>query len=140
MSAHCKIFKYTAGLLCMDIEQLVDKYIDQIKIEDTDYTPVEYSESDAACILLNIPIAMLHEYALLKGPNKELPDGAEFWKETKLVNRLKKSEYRGHAPLEDVLFWLGGNVLRSYQELNIRGRIRLDITEGPKQKTLSQYS
>lgn len=116
----------------MNIEELVDKYIDQIIIEDTDYVSVGYSDSDAACILLNIPIAMLEEYAVLKKLNKEkLPDGAEFWKETRLEERLKSFRYRGHEPLADVLSWLTGNVLCEYSELNDPGRIRLRITEGP---------
>ena len=48
---------------------------------------------------------MLREYLVLKNPNKELLDGAEFWKETGLGNKLKNFEkylIRGHAPLKDI--------------------------------------
>ena len=62
----------------MDINQLVDTYLDQIEIEDTDYVTINDAVSDAAYIVLNIPTAMLKEYLQLKGQNRELPDGVEF--------------------------------------------------------------
>jgi len=75
---------------------------------------------------------MLREYLVLKNPNKELLDGAEFWKETGLGNKLKNFEkylIRGHAPLKDILEFLNGEVYGIYQSLNVGIKIRLAITE-----------
>ena len=119
----------------MNIKQLVDTYLDQIEIEDTNYVPMDDSAPDAAYILLNIPIAMLQEYLKLKGQNKELPDGAEFWKETGLREKLKNSGKcvnHGHEPLEDILEFLGGDVQGEYQRLNSKERIKLAINEIPE--------
>ncbi len=114
----------------MGMDQLVDKYFDQIEIEDTNF--VDHPVTFAAYLLLNIPMAMLKEYLKLKGQNKKLPDGAEFWKETGLGKRLRNSgnyHGQGHEPLEDILGFLGGEVQGDYQELNTTERIRLGITE-----------
>ena len=119
----------------MNMNQLVDTYFDQIKIEATDYVRVDYAASNAAYLLLNIPTAMLKEYLRLKCQNGELPDGAEFWKETGLGKRLRNSDKdRGqeHKQLEDVLDYLGGDVWGEYQELNSPGEIWLAITEIPE--------
>ncbi len=119
----------------MDIKELVDKYFDQIEIEDVDYVPVDNAKSDVAYLLLNIPTAMLKEYLRLKGQNKKLPDGAEFWKETGLGIRLRNSDKyhgQGHEPLGDILDFLEDEVWGQYQELNTPERIRLDITEVPQ--------
>ena len=117
------------------INTLIEKYFNQIQIEDTDYVPVNGAVSDAAYLLLNIPIQMLQEYSKLKGQNTELPDGAEFWRKTELRKRLKNSDRypsRGHEPLEDILDFLGGEVWGEYQRLGNSERIRLSITEVPE--------
>ncbi len=115
---------------------LIDKYFDQIEIEDADFVPINDAVSDAAYLLLNIPMAMLKEYLSLKGQNKELPNGAEFWRETGLGTRLKNSDKyhgQGHVShLNDILDYLEGDVWGEYQKLNSPERIRLDITEVPK--------
>ncbi len=116
----------------MEMNQLVEKYFDKIEIEDTAYVTVNDAVSDAAYLLLNLPTAMLKEYLKLKGQNKELPDGAEFWKATGLVKRLRNSDKyhgQGHAPLDDILDYLDGEVQGNYQELLNTERIRLSITE-----------
>ncbi len=119
----------------MDMNQLVDTYFDQIEIEDTNYVPINDAVSDAAYLLLNIPTAMLKEYLRLNGQNRELPDGAEFWKKTGLGKRLRisgKYHSQRHAPLNDILDYLDGDVWGEYQRLNSSERIRLDIREVPE--------
>ena len=126
------------------IEKLVDKYFDQIEIEDADYVPFDDAKSDAAYLLLDIPTEMLKEYLKIKGQRKKLPAGAEFWKETGLVERLgnsKKHIEQFHSRnflddsfefLSNFLFYLIGDVQADYQELiTPPGRIRLSITEIP---------
>lgn len=120
----------------MGMNELVEKYFGQIEIEDTDYVPIDDVASDVAYVLLNIPIAMLKEYLQLKGQNKELPDGAEFWKETGLCKRLRncgKYHGQGQEPLYNMLDFLEGEVGAGYQKLGSSSdRIRLDITEIPE--------
>ena len=127
----------------MDINSLMDKYFEQIEVEDADYVPFDDAKSDAAYILLNIPVAMLKEYLKLKGLKRKLPDGVKFWKETGLCKRLGNSEEhikqfrsRNHLndPFEtfpDFLDGLTGDVQGDYQELNSSEKIRLSITEIP---------
>ena len=78
---------------------------------------------------------MLKEYQKLNGDRKRLPDGAKFWKETGLVKRLRDSNKypdNVHAPLNDILDYLGGDVWWDYQELNKSTKIRLSITKIPE--------
>lgn len=119
----------------MRIPELVEKYFEQIEVEDTAFVPIDNAVSDAAYLLLNIPTKMLREYKKLKGSRKRLPDGAKFWKETELVIRLRDSarfQNVGREGLNDILDYLGGKVWGTYQELNNPDRIRLDITEIPE--------
>lgn len=116
------------------INTLIEKYFDQIQIEDTDYVPFDGALSDAAYLLLNIPISMLREYSKLKGQTN-LPDGAEFWKEAGLRKKLRDSDKisrQSHEPLKDILEFLGGEVWGEYQHLGNSERIRLSITEIPE--------
>lgn len=114
----------------------MEKYFSQIEIEDADFVSWDNAKSDAAYLLLNVPVTMLKEYMRMKGQNKKLPNGAEFWKETGLVRRLKDSDKyhgQGHVMfLPDVLDYLEGEVDGNYQELNDPERIRLSITEIPE--------
>jgi hypothetical protein len=121
----------------MDINKLVERYLNDIEIEDVDFEPVDNAIHDAAYLCLNIPINMLREYQELKGEDiNELPDGAEFWKETQLVKKLRTEEFSkilSHQPLYDILDFLNGEVWGNYQELNQpTDRIRLSITEVPE--------
>ncbi len=120
----------------MDIDKLVDKYFNQIEIEDTDFVIVNDAVSDAAYLLLNVPTAMLKEYSQLKNQKEELPDGAEFWKETGLGKKLRNIECNytgGHVSLPDILDYIEeGDVWGDYQELNSSEKIRLSITEIPE--------
>lgn len=116
--------------------KLVDKYIDQIRIEDTDYVLIDDSIGpDAAMILLKIPIEMLKEFQRINY-KEGLPDPIEFWEKTELVRRLRSDEPSlvGHADLRDILKWLDGtNLSAEYQELNSSEKIRLMVTEIPKE-------
>ncbi len=122
------------------IKSLIDKYLEQIIIEDADYVPFDNAESDAAYILLNVPIAMLKEYLKLKKQRKKLPDGAKFWKDSGLCKRLLNPKENGndisigHMMLKDfpdLLQELSGKVQGDYQDINNPERIRLSITEVP---------
>lgn len=117
-----------------EISSLVDKHFAQIEIEDTDYVPWDDADSDGAYLLLVVPKIMLTEYVRLKKQDKTLPDGDEFWKESRLRERLRTSDKyhgQGHEPLGDILDFLGGNVQVNYQELHDSERIRLGIYEVP---------
>jgi len=117
-----------------EISDILDKYFDQIEVEDIDYVPWDDAVSDVAYLLLIVPTAMLQEYLRLKGQNKNLPDGAEFWKATNLRERLRHSNKyhgQGREPLGDILDFLGRDVQADYQELHDHGRIRLSIYEIP---------
>ncbi|MBD3249825.1 hypothetical protein GF336_07295 [Candidatus Woesearchaeota archaeon] len=120
----------------MSMDTLMERYFDQIEIEDADFVPIDDAKSYAAYLLLDIPTEMLKEYLRLKGQNRELPDGAEFWKETGLGNLLRNSDKyhgQGHVShLSDILDYLESNVWGEYQRLNSQERIRLDITEVPE--------
>ena len=117
----------------MDMNTLVEKYFDQIEIEDADFESTDNGKPYPAYLTLIIPMAMLKEYLRLKGQNKKLPDGAEFWKETGLGRRLrnfdKYPERRHGTYLNDILDYLEGNVLGDYQKLYTPGRMRLSIHE-----------
>ncbi len=116
----------------MNIDTLIDKYFDQIEVEDTDFIPIDDMTFDAAYLLLSLPVAMLREYVKSKDQCQELPNGAEFWKETGLCNKLRNSNKyhgQGHEPLIDILDFLEGNVQVDYQKLNSPERIRLCIIE-----------
>ena len=114
------------------MEALVDRYFNQIEVEDTDFVPVDDAHSDAAYLLLNVPTAMLKDYLALKGQSKELPDGAELWKDTELGRRLRDSDKyhgQGHADLRDIIEFLQGEVYGQYQRLHDPTKIRLSIKE-----------
>ena len=114
------------------INLLVDKYFDQIEVVNTDFYVTFNYGPDAAYLSLNIPTAMLKEYLTLKGQERELPDEVQFWKETRLVERLAHSNKyhgQGREPLEDILEFLGDEVCGSYQRINSSERIRLIIVE-----------
>lgn len=119
----------------MKIKELVEKYFEQIKVEDADFIPAyDDTPSDQAYLLLNIPIAMLKEYLKIKSQNKKLPDGVEFWKETGLCERLRNcTKIEGwHEPLNHILDFLEAGVIIEYQELIYPPElIRLSITEIP---------
>ena len=112
------------------IEDLVNRYFGQIEVEGTDFEPRDDAGPDAAYLLLRVPLDMLRSYMVLK--SKDGLPGAEFWKETKLRDKLRNSgKYHGQGcvPLEDVLDFLGGNVQVTYQELKGSPEIRMSITE-----------
>jgi len=114
-----------------EIQDIVNKYFDLVEIEDTDF--IDNYGYDLAYILLNIPTAMLQEYSALTN-QKQLPEPAEFWKQTKLGDRLKKSSqyiYPGHEPLRDILEFLEEDVGGDYHERPTPDRIRMSITELP---------
>jgi hypothetical protein len=116
----------------MNIKELVGKYFGQIEIECTNFVPVNDAVSDAAYLVLSLPAEMLREYQRLKGREEQMPDGTEFWKEIELVRTLRKCEKypaRMHAPLSDILDYLGGEVWVAYQQSNNPDRIKLSITE-----------
>jgi hypothetical protein len=116
----------------MSMQELVDKYFDQIEVEDADFLPVNDSTSDMATLLLNLPTEMLQEYQTMMGNLETLPDGAEFWMNSGLVERLRKSKkipLRSHEPPNDILDFLKGEVCGDYQRLNDAKRIRLSIQE-----------
>lgn len=117
----------------MEISELVEKYFEQIEVEDTDFIPINDAVSDAAYILLQLPIDMIKEYQALKNRTEKLPDSVEFWKETGLVKRLRnyKECNVGHAPLGDILDYLKEKVWGEFYSCNSK-RIRLDITEIPE--------
>jgi hypothetical protein len=118
----------------MDIKEFVGRYINDIVIENTDFVPCDDAVSDMAYILLNVPTAMLREYAALK--NIEYPpDGANFWNDCDLVNRLRSHKPESaHQPLADILEFLSiAEVDGQYQQLKPEDRIRLSITECPQE-------
>lgn len=117
-----------------EIENLVNKYLHEIEVEDADFIIYDNAVSDASSILLNLPISFLKAYLLIKDQDKQLPDIAEFWKDTSLVSRLNdidKNKVRAHF-LSDVLDYMHGRVCGMYQEISNSGRIRMRITEIPQ--------
>jgi len=114
------------------MQRLVDEFFCQIEVVYTNFDPChqvgDYG-SDAAEMAITVPDGMLSRYSELKGVKE--PEGAEFWKETKLAKRLR--EYNGKIPAEhanmfDVLDFLGGEVQVSYRSEG-HGRTRIDISE-----------
>lgn len=119
----------------MDVGELVDNYFDRIEIEDCDYVPVDDATHDAAYLLLSLPMEMLREYCRLRDIGGDLPDGAEFWRESGLLERLRNSDKyhgQGREPLPDILDFLGGDVWGTFQGPSSREQIRLDVTEVPE--------
>lgn len=119
----------------MTIQELLDKYWDQIDVEESDYIAFDNAKHDAAYLLLSLPLPLLREYQVLKSDSKELPDAAEFWKETGLGERLGHSERvykRGHEPLKDILSFLQGKIRVTYETSGGPDRIFLDVTEIPE--------
>ncbi len=118
-----------------EIENLVDKYFNDIQIENSDFIPRDGDASDVSYILLNLPLNFLKEYLIIKNQNRELPDVAEFWRDTNFVNKLKnldKSKFVTHALyLPDLLQYLHGDIEGGYQKHPNPKRIRMEITEIP---------
>ena len=120
----------------MGMQELVDKYFNQIEVAYTDYVPVSDAKSDAAIITLEIPSAMVREYQRLKGSRKRFPDGVEFWRETGLLSRLEKSDKvpgRAHSntTLGDVLDYLGGKCWADFARIS-KDKVELSLTEVPE--------
>jgi len=118
------------------LDNLMEKYLDQIWIEYTDYEPADDAICDIAVITLNVPVVMLKEYQALKGQDEDLPDPVEFWNDTGLVERLESydKKYYQHHPLPDILEFLrlSEDVSGEYQKLQNPERIRIDIAEVPQ--------
>lgn len=135
---HEKAFIFDIGPNSMSFENFVDKYLDKIKIDHAEFVPVDDATHDSAYLLLLVPLKMLREYQELKGREGDnLPDGAEFWKETLLVKKLRSEEFEkrsmGREPLYDILDFLEGDVWGNYQKMvHPADMIRLDITEVPE--------
>ena len=116
----------------MDISLLVDNYLDQIIVEHTEFLAVNDADCDPTCLILNVPTAMLREYAHLTGKDHDFPDGVGFWRKTKLKDKLYRPGIQirhEYVPLATILDFLGGEVDVAYQKLPDPDRILLDITE-----------
>jgi hypothetical protein len=127
----------------MRLEELMDRYFGQVDIEDAEFYPIEEfcddpaeGLPDAASILLSIPKKILIEYSAIKGLGGSLPDGVEFWKDTKMVDLIEKTEkYKGvaygecHEPILDITCWLKGEVYAEYQDMKDPEFVRLEIYE-----------
>ncbi len=123
------------------LDNLMDKYLDEIYIESADYEPMDVDITfDVATITLNVPVEMLKEYQELKGKDGDMPEPAEFWKDTKLAERLK--DYDGtfnlHRTLPDVLKCLMGPVSGMYQRMQDPERMRMKIYEVPNTEIANQ--
>ncbi len=119
----------------MTIQALVERYWNQIDVEEIDYIEFDNAKHDAAYLLLSLPLPLLREYQVLKSDLKELPDAAEFWRETGLGERLGRSERtykRGHEPLKDILLYLRRKIRVKYETSGSQERIFLDVTEIPE--------
>jgi len=119
----------------MRMQELVDRYFNQIEVTYTGYVPISDAKSDVATITLEIPFAMIREYQRLKDSRKRLPDGAEFWRETGLLTRLKNSDkVSRHAhfdtTLSDVLDYLGGKCWVDFARMS-KDKVKLSVTEVP---------
>ncbi len=122
-------------MISTPIDELMDKYWDQIDVKDVDYIAFDNAKHDAAYLLLSLPIAMVEEYKVLKDSPNELPDAMEFWRETRLGERLdhSKREYkRGHEPLREILSFLRGKIRVKYETSGAPESIFLDVTEVPE--------
>jgi len=119
----------------MTIHALVERYWNQIEVEEIDYITYDNAKHDAAYLLLSLPLPLLREYQALKSDSKELPDATEFWKESGLLGRLKETDRvfrNGHEQLRDILAYLQGKIRVTYETSGSSERIFLDVTEIPK--------
>jgi hypothetical protein len=113
------------------MQKLVDGYFSQIEVVYTDFTPQNTAECyDGAVLAIVVPKELLDKYSKMKG--LESPDGAKFWKETRLAERLRR--YEGtvpgeHANLLDVLEYLTSEVGVSYSETPDPTKTRILIYE-----------
>ena len=116
----------------LKIKELVDRYIEEIYIDCVDYIPWDDATYDCAYLALNVPKVFLDDYLVLQGQkNKKWPDGIELWKTTELQKRLEgKKPRRLHAPLSDILEFLGGRVQVEYYDYGVR--VEIGITEFPQ--------
>lgn len=120
----------------MELNNLVDKYFNQIEIVDTDFVTTHYESPDAAFLLLRIPVAMLNDYLKLKKQKKKLPDAKEFWIETNLSEKLSNSDKyhgQGHEPLADILEFLEGQIYAEFGAIrNSSKMITLSLHDIPE--------
>ena len=122
----------------LKIKELVDRYIEEIYINDVDYVPWNDAPHDCAYLSLDVPRAFLDDYLVLQGQkNKKWPDGIELWNTTELRERLKgKKPRKSHAPLSDILEFLGGRVQVDYYVDYYdysKVRVGIGITEFPRE-------
>jgi hypothetical protein len=114
-----------------EIQELVDGYFSQIEVVYTGFNPWhKVGDSDAAELAIIVPKEMLAKYSEMKGLG--LPEGVKFWKETKLAERLRGYKGiipAGHAPLLDILDYLGGGVGVDYSETSNPTKMRISISE-----------
>ena len=123
--------------MAKEIDELVEKYWGQVEVESAGYEqayvnpPISY---DPASLVLVVPRGMLQEFSQKRGKKQGLPDPVEFWKETKLLDRLRRFDKTPHGSgisyyLKEVLDYLEGEVDAEYQELNNSDLVRLTISE-----------
>ena len=108
----------------MDVEELVDKYFDEIEVKEAYYDDNNSPSGPRPAVVgLTLPTEMVREFSRLKGYGIMIPDGAEFWRETGLGKRLRNSDrwkdYIGHEDyLRDILDFLEEMIFMENLEIN----------------------
>ena len=115
------------------INNLVEEYLPYIRINNVvfDDTP-GYDHHGRACLYLLVPQKLLEGYCNIKGKSSDRPDAEEFWKESKLAEKLKKLTDEkltlDDSSANDALMWLTGDVVGLYS--GVEGdKVKLDIYE-----------
>ena len=132
---------FMENALSQSLDNLMDKYFDEIYIESADYEPMDVDITfDVAAITLNVPVEMLKEYQELKGQDGDMLEPAEFWKDTKLAERLKdyNATFNLYRTLPDVLDCLIGPVSGTYHRMQDPERMMMEIYEVPNTEIAKQ--
>lgn len=111
------------------ISNLIEKYFDEIKIEEIGFEPDYGAVSDAAYMIINIPKKMIEGYQKLKEKNVSALD---FWKGTNLRKKLRRlNKFEDSTSVNDILDFLDGKILAEFRQSSGE-RIRMYITEIPE--------
>ncbi len=117
----------------MSMVNLARKYLSEITIQSFDFVVIDNSnvDYDAAYLALGIPRAMLREYSRFRNGTEKYPDPVEFWKETNLVEMLKRSnKHQDGVFLDEVLHYLNSDDVRVKYEKGINSKTkRLTVLE-----------
>lgn len=111
------------------MDNLVDKYIDDIVVRSAGYEPLGFPR-EIAFVLFELPYRMINEFLDMEGnKNLDISDMERFWYETSFRERLTVCRYDGQEDLYEVLEFLDDDVIIEFYEYSPYEYLGVKVSE-----------